>query len=70
MEVEIDLRATPVLSDPRPLFSSVALRLGLEHGYDPAPDGNGFVTVELGSASGSGGDLTLIRPWPRRETER
>ncbi|HLF56748.1 MAG TPA: protein kinase [Thermoanaerobaculia bacterium] len=70
MEVEIDLRGTPVLSDPRPLFSSVALRLGPAHGYDPAPDGNGFVTVELGSASGSGGDLTLIRPWPGQETAK
>jgi len=64
MEVDVDLRATPVLSDPRPLFSATVRRLGPTHGYDIAPDGSGFVTVELGTALGGGGDLTLIRPWP------
>jgi Tol biopolymer transport system component len=65
MEVETDLRGTPVLSDPRPLFSSQALHLGPGHGYDVLPDGSGFVTIELGtSLAAGGGDLTLIRPWP------
>jgi len=64
MLVDIDLRGMPVLSDPRPLFSSANKRLGPSHGYDIAPDGSGFVTVELGTPEGGGGDLTLIRPWP------
>jgi len=69
MEVEVDLGGMPRLSDPRPLFSATARHLGLEHGYDPAPDGQGFVTVELQNLS-DGGDLTLIRPWPPQTAAR
>jgi len=64
MEVELTLAGAPVLSDPRPLFSSAAHRLGTDHGYDVSPDGGSFVVVAFGSESGSGGDLTLISPWP------
>ena len=69
MEVEVDLGGMPRLSDPRPLFSAADRRLGLEHGYDPAPDGQGFITVELQNLS-DGGDLTLIRPWPPQTAAR
>ncbi len=64
MEVELTLAGAPVLSDPRPLFSSAAHRLGTDHGYDVSPDGGSFVVVAFGAESGSGGDLTLISPWP------
>ena len=64
MVVDVELAAVPVLSDPRPLFSVAALRLGADHGYDIAPDGEHLVTVALGADTTGGGDLTLIAPWP------
>jgi len=64
LAVDVELTAVPVLSDPRPLFSAHALRLGPGHGYDLAPDGEHLVTVALGTDTTGGGDLTLIAPWP------
>jgi len=70
MEVEVELGGTPRLSDPRRLFSAASHRLGPEHGYDPSPDGDGFVTVEFGSGAGARGDLTLVAPWPEKAKGR
>ena len=64
MEVEVTLGETPLLSDPRQAMTAASGRLGLEHGYDIAPDGESFVTVAFGEETGTGGDLTLISPWP------
>jgi Tol biopolymer transport system component len=69
MEVGVTLGETPVLSDPRRLFSAATHRLGPEHGYDVAPDGDSFVTVAFGEESGAGGDLTLMSPWPSTSGE-
>jgi len=66
--VDVVLGATPLLSDPRPQFTATFGRLGLEHGYDVAPDGKSLALVELAGESASGGDLTLITPWPDETT--
>jgi Tol biopolymer transport system component len=69
MEVEVTLGETPLLSDPHRIFSAASHRLGPEHGYDVAPDGESFVTVAFGEETEAGGDLTLISPWPSTSGE-
>ena len=69
MVAEVGLQATPVLGNPRLLFTATAGRFGPEHGYDVAPDGESLVMVALGGGSLAGGDLTLISPWPDESAE-
>jgi Tol biopolymer transport system component len=69
MVAEVELQATPVLGNPRLLFSATAGRFGPEHGYDVSPDGESLVMVALGGGSLAGGDLTLISPWPEASAE-
>jgi hypothetical protein len=38
-------------------------RLDPIHGYDIVPDGEGFVTVQVGGAETDSGDLTLELNW-------
>jgi serine/threonine-protein kinase len=70
MVAEVELKATPILSNPRPLFSATTGRFGPEHGYDVAADGKSLVLVELGGGASAGADLTLITPWPDETTGR
>jgi len=51
------------LGVPEEVFSIQAERLDPMHGYDTAPDGSGFVIVQVGGVETSSGDLTLELNW-------
>jgi Tol biopolymer transport system component len=69
MEVDVTTEPTVRLSDPRQVFAAAAHRLGPNHGWDIAAEGDRFLTVELGDVTASGGDITLVTGWNPGKTE-